>query len=134
MDFFLVKYLALQGDLCYIVLEMNLDNWTTQVRKGLLELCIMNVLDGGEVYGYDLIKRLSAVEGLVVTEGTIYPLLSRLRKMGLVETQLKESSAGHARKYYTLTRKGREFRDLMNTYWNELAAGVDTLNGGKRNG
>ncbi len=63
---------------------IDFGNWTTQVRKGLLELCIVNLLARGELYGYDLVKKLARVKGLVITEGTIYPLLSRLRKTGVV--------------------------------------------------
>jgi len=105
-------------------LDSDIDNWTTQLRKGLLELCIVNVLAKGDVYGYDLVKQLSEVKGLVVTEGTIYPLLARLKRLGLVTTRLAESTSGPARKYYTLTPAGQRMRETMNTYWNELAGGV----------
>ena len=104
--------------------ESDIDNWTTQLRKGLLELCIVNLLAKGDVYGYDLVKQLSEVKGLVVTEGTIYPLLSRLKRLGLVTTRLAESTSGPARKYYTLSHAGHRMRATMNTYWNELAGGV----------
>jgi PadR family transcriptional regulator PadR len=66
----------------------DMDNWATQLRKGLLELCVISVLAKGDVYAYDLVKQLAEVPGVVVTEGTVYPLLSRLRKAGLVETRL----------------------------------------------
>ena len=104
--------------------ESDIDNWTTQLRKGLLELCIVNLLAKGDVYGYDLVKQLSEVRGLVVTEGTIYPLLSRLKRLGLVTTRLAESTSGPARKYYTLSPAGHRMRATMNSYWNELADGV----------
>jgi PadR family transcriptional regulator, regulatory protein PadR len=96
------------------------DNWTVQVRKGLLELCILNALADEERYGYDLVKTLIEVHGLGVTEGTIYPLLSRLRVAGLVASRLEESSAGPARKYYSLTKEGRKTMETMNTYMTEL--------------
>ncbi|NUM55988.1 MAG: PadR family transcriptional regulator [Candidatus Hydrogenedentes bacterium] len=102
----------------------DIDNWTTQLRKGLLELCIVNLLAKGDVYGYDLVKQLSEVRGLVVTEGTIYPLLSRLKRLGLVTTRLAESTSGPARKYYRLSAAGERMRGTMNMYWNELADGV----------
>lgn len=104
-----------------------MDNWTTQLRKGLLELCIVNLLAEDELYGYDLVKRLCDIPGLVVTEGTVYPLLSRLRKAALVETRLVESSAGPARRYYCLTAAGQEARALMDQYWNELVQKVGAL-------
>ncbi|MDP7639527.1 MAG: PadR family transcriptional regulator [Candidatus Hydrogenedentes bacterium] len=102
-------------------------NWTTQVRKGLLELCIVNLLARGELYGYDLVKRLADVKGLLVAEGTVYPLLSRLRKAGLLKTRLEESPSGPARKYYSLTRQGHRDRTRLNAYWNELNRGVSEL-------
>ncbi len=105
----------------------NLDNWTTQLRKGLLELCIVNLLARGEVYGYDLVKQMAQVPGLVVTEGTIYPLMSRLKKAGILTTRLEESSTGPARKYYSLTREGQRLRKTMNVYWHELNKGITGL-------
>ena len=107
--------------------SFDFENWTTQIRKGFLELCILNLLAQGELYGYDLIKQLTKIRGLVVTEGTIYPLLSRLRKTGLLATRLQESASGPARKYYHLTHAGSETRELMNMYWDELGVGVDQL-------
>jgi PadR family transcriptional regulator PadR len=81
----------------------------------------------GELYGYDLVKQLARVKGLVITEGTIYPLLSRLRKTGLLKTRLEESPSGPARKYYSLTRQGYQDRARLNAYWNELNLGVSGL-------
>jgi PadR family transcriptional regulator PadR len=92
------------------------DNWTVQVRKGLLEVCILNALAQREFYGYDLVKSLTRMLGWSITEGTIYPLLSRLRVQKLVSTRLEESSEGPARKYYALTAKGRATARLMNDY------------------
>ena len=107
--------------------ELNLGNWTTQLRKGLLELCIVNLLAEGELYGYDLVKRVTAIRGVVVTEGTIYPLLSRLRKSGLLETRIEESPSGPVRKYYRLTPAGKRARDLMNAAWQDVEIGVNSL-------
>ncbi len=102
-------------------------NWTTQVRKGLLELSILNLLARGELYGYDLVKQLAEIKGLVITEGTVYPLLSRLRKARLLKTRLEESSSGPVRKYYALTREGYRDRARLNEYWKELSQGVSGL-------
>lgn len=107
--------------------SFDFENWTTQLRKGFLELCILNLVAQGEMYGYELIKRLTRIQGLVVTEGTIYPLLSRLRKSGVLATRLQESASGPARKYYRLTGAGEESRNLMNLYWDELGVGVRQL-------
>jgi PadR family transcriptional regulator PadR len=100
------------------------DNWTVQVRKGLLDLYILHALAARERYGYDLVKALAEVPGLGVTEGTLYPLLSRLRLQGLVTTRLEESSEGPARKYYALTADGREVLSLMQDYVDRLNAGA----------
>ena len=67
-----------------------LDNWTVQVRKGFLEWCVLSALDGGERYGYELVKVLAGVPGMGLTEGTLYPLLSRLRLSGMVTTRLAD--------------------------------------------
>jgi PadR family transcriptional regulator PadR len=101
------------------------DNWTVQARKGLLDLCILRVLGHREYYGYELVKTLVDVPGLGLTEGTMYPLLSRLRVQGLVTTRLEESSEGPARKYYSLSREGRRALQQMEEY-------MDTLNAGSR--
>ena len=103
------------------------DNWTVQVRKGLLELCILNALAERESYGYDLVKSLVNIPGLGVTEGTLYPLLSRLRLQGLITARLEESPEGPARKYYTLTKEGRKTMATMNEYLATLNEGVRIL-------
>ena len=108
---------------------MGLSNWSTQLRKGLLELCIVNLLSRGELYAYDLVKRLAGIRGLVVTEGTAYPLLSRLKSAGLLETRLEESPSGPARKYYRLTADGERAMELMNLYWKDVVDGVNGLMG-----
>jgi PadR family transcriptional regulator, regulatory protein PadR len=92
------------------------ENWIVQARKGFLELLILNALEAEERYGYDLVKSLVDTPGLGVTEGTIYPLLSRLRVQGLVSTRLVESAEGPARKYYALAPKGRKAAKLMNEH------------------
>ena len=103
------------------------DNWTTQLRKGVLELCILNVIGRARVYGYDIVKRLRDVDALVVREGTIYPILSRLKRDGLVKTSLEESPEGPARKYYELTKRGEQLLAEMNAYWEVLTHRIDTL-------
>lgn len=103
------------------------DNWTVQMRKGFLELCILRALEEDERYGYDLVKRLVAIPGLGMTEGTLYPLLSRLRVQGLITARLAESASGPARKYYSLTPSGKKSLSTMNTYLDQLFAGLETL-------
>ena len=105
------------------------DNWIVQARKGLLDLCILRVLSEREYYGYELVKTLVDVPGLGLTEGTLYPLLSRLRVQGLVNTRLEESTEGPARKYYTLTADGRKVLTLMEAYMDRLNEGTRVLRG-----
>jgi PadR family transcriptional regulator PadR len=108
------------------------DNWTTQLRKGVLELCILNVIGSGRVYGYDIVRQLRDVDALVMREGTIYPILSRLKRDGLVRTSLEESPEGPARKYYELTRRGEQLLTDMNGYWDVLTRGISDLRRGAR--
>jgi PadR family transcriptional regulator, regulatory protein PadR len=103
------------------------DNWTVQVRKGVLELCILNALGPRERYGYELVKALAAIPALGLTEGTLYPLLSRLRLQGFVSARLEESSEGPARKYYALTPAGRKMMGAMNDYLDDLTQGTRKL-------
>ncbi len=104
-----------------------LANWTTQMRKGLLELCVLATLKSARMYGYDIVKRLAAVDGLVMGEGTIYPILSRFKKEGLVDTTLAESPEGPARKYYQLTARGRSLLAKMLAAWAEVRDGIEAV-------
>ncbi len=106
------------------------DNWTTQLRKGVLELCILNIIGHRRIYGYDIVRRLRDIDALVVREGTIYPILSRLKRDGLVRTSLEESPEGPARKYYELTRRGEQLLEEMNSYWDVLTHGMSDLRNG----
>jgi PadR family transcriptional regulator PadR len=103
------------------------ENWTTQLRKGVLELCILNIVGRDRVYGYDIVRQLREIDALVVREGTIYPILSRLKRDGLVKTSLEESPEGPARKYYELTARGERLLADMNAYWDVLARGISHL-------
>ena len=103
------------------------DNWTTQLRKGILELCVLNAMKGDKLYGYDIVKKLGGIDGLVIGEGTIYPILSRFKREGLVKTSIEESSEGPARKYYRLTERGEQYLSRMNRYWESIKSGTDTL-------
>ena len=109
-----------------------IDNWQVQIRKGLLELCILNALHGERAYGYDIVKQLRDVEGLVIGEGTIYPILSRFRSQGLVESTIEDSPDGPPRKYYRMTPHGKRCLTEMNTAWDRIRAGVNTLRTGDK--
>ncbi len=123
--------MALTGILqCYILNIMEnrfFDNWSTQLRKGMLELCILNSIRGTSLYGYDIVRKLRDIEGLVISEGTIYPILSRLKREGFVQTTIKESTEGPPRKYYELTDKGQTILNEMNDYWKDIKTGTDAL-------
>ena len=106
---------------------MNDANWMTQMKKGLIELCILNLLDRESMYGYQIVKHLTAFPGLVISEGTVYPLLSRLRKEGLLASTLVESTAGPVRRNYVLTAAGRRQLKVMNEAWREVAEAVARL-------
>jgi PadR family transcriptional regulator PadR len=110
-----------------------LDNWIVQARKGLLDYCVVSALAEKECYGYELVRSLVEIPGLGVTEGTVYPLLSRLRLQGLVSTRLEESKEGPARKYYALTADGRAALQMMRSYMDMLNEGARILRekGGK---
>jgi PadR family transcriptional regulator, regulatory protein PadR len=103
------------------------ENWTVQMRKGVLDLCILKALSAAEWYGYALVKALVAVPGVGVAEGSIYPLLSRLKRQGLVTTRLEESREGPARKYYAATESGRALAAEMELYFAEMLRGVKGL-------
>jgi len=109
----------------------QIDNWTVQARKGLLELAVLTSLSEKDRYAYELVKLLTSVPGLDVSEGTIYPLLSRLRVQGLLKARLVESAEGPARKYYSLTRNGKKALSMMQNYLDSILNGVRTLRAGK---
>jgi PadR family transcriptional regulator PadR len=102
----------------------NLENTQQQMRKGVLEFCILGIISQGEVYPSDIISKLKNAK-LIIVEGTLYPLLTRLKNQGLLAYNWKESSSGPPRKYYSLTPIGEEFFKTLNQTWNELAQAVN---------
>jgi len=98
---------------------MKLENTQIQMRKGILEFCILQIISRGEVYASDMLEELTSAR-IMVVEGTLYPLLTRLRKAGLVDYKWVESSSGPPRKYYTITKTGSEFLESLQTTWQEL--------------
>ena len=96
----------------------------TQIRRGVLELCVLSIISEGEVYPSDIMEKLKDAK-LIVKEGTLYPLLMRLKNGGLLHYNWQESTSGPPRKYYHITDTGREFLDgLLNT-WNDLVHAVN---------
>ncbi len=104
---------------------MKLDNTKAQMRKGVLELCILSIIKSeGEVYPSDIIQRLKQTE-MIVVEGTLYPLLTRLKNSGLLSYSWKESTSGPPRKYFKITEDGETFLGGLTTSWKQL---VDAVN------
>ena len=103
------------------------DKWEVQLRKGSLELAILAALWGGRLYGLEILRHLESGSDLVVAEGTVYPLLTRLRTLGLVESEWVESDSGHPRKYYSLTAAGRERALEMGRTWARFAASLNNV-------
>ena len=104
---------------------MNVDNMKAQMRKGVLELCIMSIIAEEEVYTSDIIEKLKESE-LIIVEGTLYPLLSRLRTSGLLSYQWRESTSGPPRKYFSLTNEGQLFLRELRQNWNHLVNAVNS--------
>ena len=100
---------------------MKIENTQVQMRKGILEYCILEIIARGEVYASDMLDELTQAK-LIVVEGTLYPLLTRLKNAGLADYSWKESTSGPPRKYYTLTDAGRAFLGELRTTWLELVA------------
>jgi PadR family transcriptional regulator, regulatory protein PadR len=103
------------------------DKWEVQVRKGCLELATLAVLWSGRLYGLEILRRLAEGSALVVPEGTVYPLLNRLKAEGLLASEWVEADAGHPRKYYKLTASGRRRALQMAEFWSAFSANLDCL-------
>lgn len=103
---------------------MKIENTKAQMRKGVLEFCILSILESNEAYPSEVIDQLK--EGkLIVVEGTLYPLLTRLKNAGLLKYRWEESKSGPPRKYYSLTEVGIEFLKELESTWNELVKAVE---------
>jgi PadR family transcriptional regulator PadR len=98
--------------------------WSSQIRRGTLELCVLALIASKPRYGYDLVSALERWEPLATTEGTVYPLLRRLQREGKVEASWQESVAGPPRKYYRLTPHGHDLLERMTADWAELSEAV----------
>ena len=103
------------------------EKWEVQLRKGSLELAVLASLWDGRLYGLEILRRLENDSDLVVAEGTVYPLLTRLKVLGLVESEWVESDSGHPRKYYWLTSPGRQRAMEMAGIWRRFSASLSDL-------
>ena len=102
---------------------MNTVNAKAQMKKGILEMCILGIISEGEAYPSDIIKQLKEAE-LIVVEGTLYPLLNRLKNAGFLDYSWKESTSGPPRKYYKITENGTTFLNSLLESWNQLVKAV----------
>lgn len=104
----------------------------SQLKRGTLELCALAVVNRGDCYGYELVNRVS--ECIEVTEGTVYPLMKRLKDGGLIDSYIMESNEGPPRKYYSITERGKEELERLSAEWREFTESVDNLlKGDKKN-
>ena len=106
---------------------MNLENTKAQMKKGVLEFCILSFLSKQDYYASDIIKALKEAK-MIVVEGTLYPLLTRQKNAGLLSYRWEESTQGPPRKYYTLTDKGKAYLEELKKSWAELVDAVNSIN------
>jgi PadR family transcriptional regulator, regulatory protein PadR len=107
--------------------QENSDKWEVQLRKGCLELAILAALWDEKLYGLEILRRLESDSDLVISEGTVYPLLSRLKSLGFLKSEWVESDAGHPRKYYRLTPAGKQRTQEMAGIWRRFSSSMGRL-------
>lgn len=107
--------------------QESVNKWEVQLRKGCLELAILAALWDRKLYGLEILRRLESDSDLIVSEGTVYPLLSRLKMLGLVRSEWVESDAGHPRKYYELTTAGKHRGREMAEMWSRFSTSMSQL-------
>lgn len=105
---------------------MNIENTQSQMRKGILEFCILSIIRRGEAYPSDIVEEMRSVN-LNILEGTLYPLLTRLKNAAMLTYRWVESNSGPPRKYFSLTETGESFYRELEQTWNELSNGVNKL-------
>jgi len=105
---------------------MKIENTKAQMRKGVLEYCILSIIQRGDAYTSEILSELKDAK-LLVVEGTVYPLLTRLKNVGLLSYRWEESTSGPPRKYYALTESGKLFLNELNTTWSELVEAVNLV-------
>lgn len=105
---------------------MNVENIQSQMRKGVLEYCILSIIKNNESYPGDIIEEMRAA-GLIILEGTLYPLLNRLKNADILSYRWVESTSGPPRKYFSLTSKGMDFYRLLGATWSEISSSVSFI-------
>lgn len=109
---------------------MYVDNWQTQLRKGMLDIVIMNLLSHGPCHGYEMVQRMRRIEGLHIREGNVYPILARLEQEQLVESYTQTSTDGPPRKYFKLTASGVSTLKDMNGHWGQMIESIEKVRKG----
>jgi PadR family transcriptional regulator PadR len=105
---------------------MNAENAKAQMRKGILEYCILTIIAEGDAYASDILNKLKEAK-LIVVEGTLYPLLTRQKNAGLLSYRWEESTQGPPRKYYSLTESGKEFLKDLDASWHDLVEAINNI-------
>lgn len=106
---------------------VDIGNWQSQLRKGLLDTVILNLLQHGRCHGYDMVQSLKKVEGLQIREGNIYPILARLEMDALLVSRKQPSQEGPPRKYYEITELGRRTVAEMNRHWDQMNKSIQRI-------
>ncbi|MBN2020982.1 MAG: helix-turn-helix transcriptional regulator [Sedimentisphaerales bacterium] len=109
---------------------MSIENWQTQLRKGLLDIVVLNLLNRGPSHGYEMVQKMKLIEGLQIREGNIYPVLARLEIDGLVSSYSQPSTDGPPRKYFRLTEAGQNALEDMNKHWDRLIESIRQIRKG----
>jgi len=109
------------------MVETTVDSWISQIRKGLVEFCVLAILSRGEAYGYSILKQLEDNPSLAFKESTLYLVLGRLKKEGYVSVRKGPSESGPPRRYFKMTATGKQRLHDMRHYWNDTHMAIDTL-------
>ena len=107
--------------------EDTLKKWISQVRKGTVELCILGLIKSKETYAFEMVQELEKIDGMVLSEGTIYPLLKRLQTDELISSFWSESDSGPPRKYYRITEKGKNLLEKMMIEWSQFTGFINNI-------
>lgn len=109
---------------------MDFNNWQTQLRKGLLDIVVLNLLQHGEWHGYEMVQTLKQIDGLKIREGNIYPILARLQTDGLVTSSAEPSRDGPPRRSFKLSRLGQKVLADMNAHWDQITGSIERVRRG----
>ena len=112
--------------MCFKSIVMDIQNTQSQMRKGVLEFCILSIIQQGEVYPSDIVEKMK-LANLHILEGTLYPLLTRLKNAGLLNYRCVESISGPPRKYFVMTEEGKAAFEVLLKTWNEMTSAVNQL-------